>query len=152
MNKYSPNFTILMANDDRAVHLLIEEALQEIHLAVEIFCVINGEDLLDYLYRRGEYASLINLPIPQLILLDLNMPKLDGKEVLRQLKSNSSDWRHIPIVVFTTSYQQGDMRDCYTLGANSFIVKPMTFARLVTVMTDLCHYWFKVASLPSSGW
>ena len=148
MNKYFSVFTILMANDDRAVHSLIEEALREVHLAVQIFCVINGEDLLDYLERRGDYANLMDFPIPQLILLDLNMPKLDGKQVLTQLKSKSSNWRHIPIVVFTTSYQEGDIRDCYNLGANSFIVKPMTFDRLVTVMTDLCHYWFEVASLP----
>lgn len=148
MNKYSPNFTILMANDDRAVHSLIQEALQEIPLAVQIFCTINGMDLLDYLYRRGDYINLTSFQCPQLIILDLNMPKLDGKEVLRELKSNSSNWRHIPIVVFTTSYQVGDIRDCYSLGANSFIVKPMTFDRLVTTMTDLCHYWFEVASLP----
>ncbi|MFB2935215.1 response regulator [Aerosakkonemataceae cyanobacterium BLCC-F154] len=148
MNKYSPNFTILMANDDRSVHLLVEEALQEIRLAVQIFFVNNGEELLDYLYSCGDDANLTNLPTPHLILLDLNMPKLNGKEVLTQLKSNSSNWRHIPIVIFTTSHQEGDIRDCYNLGANSFIVKPMTFDRLVTIMNDLFNYWFKIVSLP----
>lgn len=150
MNKYSPSFTILMANDDRSFHSLIQEALSEIPLPVQIFSVVNGEDLLNYLYRRNEYANLTNFRIPQLILLDLNMTKLSGKEVLIELKSNSSNWRYIPIVVFTTSYQEGDIRDCYSLGANSFIVKPMTFEKLVTTMTDLCHYWFEVASLPPS--
>lgn len=147
MNNYFQSFTILMANDEREVHWLIQEALQEIRLAVQISFVINGEDLLDYLYRRGEYANSSNLPIPQLIILDLNMPKLDGKEVLNELKSNSN-WRHIPIVVFTTSYQEDDIIDCYRLGANSFIVKPITFDKLVTVMRNLCYYWFKVAALP----
>ena len=136
-----------MANDSEDVCFLVQEALGEVRLAIAFYYVNNGEKLLDYLYSRYEYAEANNSPCPDLILLDLNMPKLDGREVLAMLKSDPN-FCHIPIVVLTTSQQKGDILHCYRLGANSFIVKPITFQELVEVMSNLCRYWFEIISLP----
>ncbi|MCL1465207.1 response regulator [Argonema galeatum] len=141
-------FTMVIANDDENACFLIEEALQEVPLAMNIYFVEDGEELLDYLYCRGQYASPNLYPRPDLILLDLNMPRLNGREALKEIKSNPK-WRHIPIVILTTSRQEKDIFNCYSLGANSFIVKPLTFKELVKVMTCLCRYWFEIVSLPS---
>ncbi|MDF0554634.1 response regulator [Kamptonema sp. UHCC 0994] len=140
-------FTILMANDSEDVCFLVQEALREVPLAIAFYSVENGEKLLDYLYRRDRDTDARNSPYPNLILLDLNMPKLDGKEAIAMIKSNPN-FCHIPIVVLTTSQQDGDILHCYRLGANSFIVKPITFDALVEVMNTLCRYWFGIVSLP----
>lgn len=140
-------FTILMANDSEDVCFLVQEAVREVPLAIAFYCVENGEKLLDYLYRRDRYGDPKNSPCPNLILLDLNMPKLDGREALAMIKSDPN-FRHIPIVILTTSQQDGDILHCYRLGANSFIVKPITFEALVEVMNTLCRYWFEIISLP----
>lgn len=141
-------FTIVIANDDENACFLIEEALQEVPLATNLYFVEDGEELLDYLYCRGQYGDSTNLPRPDLILLDLNMPRLNGREALKQIKSDPN-LGHIPIVVLTTSHQKEDIFNCYSLGANSFIVKPLTYKELVRVMTGLCRYWFEIVSLPS---
>ena len=146
MNYKQKQFTILIANDDEDTRFLLQEALREVRLAIRSEFVENGEQVLDYLYRRGEYAGS-NWYRPDLILLDLNMPRLDGREALTLIRSDP-DLRQIPVVILTTSHRSGDILLCYRLGANSFISKPVTFEGLVEVMKTLCQYWFEIVSLP----
>ncbi len=139
---------ILMADDDADDRLLAKDALAECHIPGELQFVENGEELLDYLLRRGSYAQQPGLPHPGLILLDLNMPKKDGREALREIKAHP-DLRKIPVVVLTTSKADTDISEIYDLGANSFISKPVTFDSLVNVMKVLGNYWCEVVELPA---
>lgn len=139
--------TILMADDDPDDCMLAKEALAESRLANDLRFVSNGEELLDYLHHRGKYAQLSSSPRPGLILLDLNMPKKDGREALKEIKADPN-LRYIPIVVLTTSKAEEDIHRSYDLGANSFIVKPVTFSSLVEVMKTLRKYWFEIVELP----
>lgn len=139
--------TILLADDDEDDRLLTEEALKESRLANDLHMVEDGEQLLDYLYRRGKFSALADSPRPGLILLDLNMPRMDGREALREIKSDAS-LRQIPVVVLTTSKAEEDIYRTYDLGANSFITKPVLFESLVRVMKDLGTYWFEIVELP----
>lgn len=141
--------TILMADDDEEDLLLARSALEACRLANDLHCVRNGEELLDYLYRRGEYAELASSPRPGLILLDLNMPRKDGREALQEIKADP-ELRHIPIVILTTSKAEEDIYRTYDLGANSYITKPVTFNSLVEVMQSLGRYWFEIVDLPPS--
>ncbi|MBD0346048.1 MAG: response regulator [Coleofasciculus sp. Co-bin14] len=141
--------TILMADDDDDDCMLAREALAESRLANELHFVHDGEELMDYLYRRGKYAQKSNSPRPGLILLDLNMPKKDGREALQDIKSDPN-LRQIPIVVLTTSKTEEDIYRSYDLGANSFIVKPVTFDSLVEVIKTIGRYWFEIVELPLS--
>jgi CheY-like chemotaxis protein len=109
--------------------------------------VENGEELLEYLYRRGKYSDPAVSPRPGLILLDLNMPKKDGRQALKEIKADPS-LRSIPIVVLTTSKAEEDILRSYDLGVNSFIVKPVTFEGLVDIMKTLTKYWFEIVELP----
>ena len=138
---------ILMADDDADDRLLAKDALTECHLANDLQFVENGEELMDYLRRRGKYTSLAQAPRPGLILLDLNMPKKDGREALREIKTDP-ELRKIPVIVLTTSKADTDIGQIYELGANSFISKPVTFDSLVKVMKVLGSYWFEVVELP----
>lgn len=142
--------TILLADDDEDDRLLTEEALYESRLANDLHMVEDGEELMDYLHRRGKFASLEEDSRPGLILLDLNMPKMDGREALRAIKSDAS-LRQIPVVILTTSKAEEDIYRTYDLGANSFITKPVLFESLVRVMKDLGTYWFEIVELPQSG-
>lgn len=148
MNYKQKKFTLLIANDDEDTRFLMEEALREVRLAIRSEFVENGEQVLDYLYRRGRYAGS-NWERPDLILLDLNMPRLDGREALTSIRAEP-DLQQIPVVILTTSHRSGDILLCYRLGANSFISKPVTFEELVEVMKTLCQYWFEIVSLPPS--
>lgn len=139
--------SILMADDDEDDCMLANEALTESNLQHQLDIVKDGEELMDYLYQRGKYANPNNLPLPGLILLDLNMPKKDGREALREIKTNPT-FKHIPVVILTTSKAQEDIQLCYDLGANSFIIKPVTFASLVKVMETIGQYWFDIVELP----
>ncbi len=139
--------TILMADDDEDDCILAQEALAESRLANDLHFVQDGEELMDYLYRRGKYLDPKTSPRPGLILLDLNMPKKDGREALQEIKANLH-LRHIPIVVLTTSKAEEDIYISYKLGANSFITKPVTFAALVEVMKTIGKYWFEIVELP----
>ncbi len=139
--------TILMADDDEDDVELAADALKESRLANGFVSVRNGEELLDYLHQRGDYAHLAGNPQPGLILLDLNMPKMDGREALRQIKADP-DLRKIPVVILTTSKSEEDIFRTYDLGVNSFIVKPVTFTELVRAMTALTEYWFQIVRLP----
>lgn len=139
--------TILLADDDEDDRKLAQDALVESRLANDLHMVEDGEELMDYLLRRGNYAALADSPRPGLILLDLNMPKKDGREALREIKADSS-LRQIPVVVLTTSKAEEDIYRTYDLGANSFITKPVMFESLVRVMRDLGTYWFEIVELP----
>ncbi len=139
--------TILMADDDEDDCMLAREALTESRLANDLHFVKDGEELIDYLYRRGKYTQANNSPRPGLILLDLNMPRKDGREALREIKADPN-LRQIPIVVLTTSKAEEDIYRSYQLGANSFIIKPVTFGSLVEVMKILGKYWFEIVELP----
>lgn len=139
---------ILMADDDADDRLLAKDALNECRLTNDVHFVENGEELLDYLFRRGRYAHQVDSPRPGLILLDLNMPRKDGREALKEIKSDP-DLRKIPVVVLTTSKADTDIGRIYELGANSFISKPVTFDSLVNVMKVLGKYWFEIVELPA---
>ena len=139
--------TILLADDDEDDRLLARDALAESRLSNHLHMVSDGEELMDYLLRRGEYAEPAESPRPGLILLDLNMPKMDGREALKEIKSHPN-LRQIPVVVLTTSQAEEDIYRTYDLGANSFITKPVMFESLVKVMKDLGNYWFEIVELP----
>lgn len=138
--------TILIADDDEDDRFLAEEALQESRLANELQFVEDGEELMEYLQRRGRYEGS-QTPRPGLILLDLNMPRKDGREALREIKSDP-ELRSIPVVVLTTSKAEEDILRTYDLGVNSFITKPVTFDGLVDIMRLLGRYWFEIVELP----
>jgi len=140
--------TILLADDDSDDRMLARDALAESRLANDLRFVQDGEELMDYLYRRNKYSNE-EAPRPGLILLDLNMPRKDGREALREIKSDPN-LRHIPIVVLTTSKAEEDIYRTYDLGVNSFITKPVTFDGLVSVMRGLGRYWFEIVELPPS--
>lgn len=147
MNINPKPITILMADDDAEDRTMTEEALKESRLANELRFVEDGEELMDYLLRRRQYADPANSPRPGIILLDLNMPRKDGREALEEIKS-SLELRNIPIVVLTTSKAEEDVYRTYDLGANSFICKPVTIEGLVEVVQRLGKYWFEVVELP----
>jgi len=139
--------TILMADDDPDDCMLAREALAESRFPNDLHFVSDGEELMDYLYRRGKYSAPGSAPRPGLILLDLNMPKKDGREVLQELKSDPH-LRQIPVLVLTTSKAEEDIHCSYYLGANSYITKPVTFSSLIEVMQTLSKYWFEIVELP----
>ncbi len=141
--------TIVMAEDDPDDRLLAQEAMEECMLANSLYCVENGEELLDYLRRRGRFSEPGVAPRPGLILLDLNMPRMDGREALREIKADS-ELRSIPVVVLTTSKAEEDIVRSYDLGANSYVTKPLTFEGLVDVMKTLRRYWFEIIELPDT--
>ena len=138
---------ILIADDDAEDRMLVKEALEEGRLKNEIHFVENGEELVDYLHNRGRFTDKDKYPTPGLILLDLNMPKKDGREALKEIK-NDPHLRLIPVVVLTTSKAEEDILRTYDLGVSSFITKPVTFAGLVDVMKTLSKYWFEIVELP----
>ncbi len=141
--------TILIADDDSDDRDMIKDAMKENRLANDLKFVGDGEELMDYLLRKGKYNSPQSSPRPGLILLDLNMPKKDGREALKEIKSNP-ELKSIPVVVLTTSKAQEDIYRTYDLGVNSFITKPVKFEALVSIVHDLGKYWFEIVELPSA--
>lgn len=141
--------TILMADDSEDDRLMAREALVESAVVNELREVEDGEALMDYLHRRGAYASRGSAPRPGLILLDLNMPRKTGHEALQEIKADPV-LRRIPVVVLTTSHAESDIVRSYSLGVNSFISKPVTFDGLVEVMRALGKYWIDVCATPPS--
>lgn len=145
--KATQPITILMADDDSDDRLMMREALEENRLANDLRFVEDGEELMDYLLRKGSYVSIEKSPRPGLILLDLNMPRKDGREALQEIKSHP-ELKSIPVVVLTTSKAEEDIYRTYNLGVNSFISKPVTFDALVAIVRDLGRYWFELVELP----
>lgn len=137
-----------MADDDDDDYLLTKKALKESKLLNKLCRVKDGEELLQYLREEGPYKDGTECGRPGVILLDLNMPKMDGREALKELKSDPN-LRDIPVVVFTTSKAEEDIYRSYQLGVNSFITKPVTFENLIQVMQALGKYWFEIVELPS---
>jgi CheY-like chemotaxis protein len=139
--------TILIADDDADDRLLIKEAFEESEWKNPLHFVQDGVELLDYLYRRDKFAGLAGEPLPDLILLDLNMPRKNGIEALEEIKSDER-LKSIPIIVFTTSKAEEDILRSYNLGVNSFITKPVSFDLLVELTKSLAKYWFEIVKLP----
>ena len=150
MAKPTKPITILMADDDPDDRQLTKEAFEESHLANDLRFVEDGEELLDYLHRRGKYAAPGAAPRPGLILLDLNMPRKDGREALQELKADPR-FRGIRVVIMTTSKAEEDVVRSYDLSAASYITKPVTFERLVEVVKTLGKYWLEIVELPPNG-
>jgi CheY-like chemotaxis protein len=138
---------VLVADDDRDDCLLIHEALRTARPSSDVRFVATGEELLSYLLRRNQYAEVVKAPLPGLVLLDLNMPKLGGREALCAIRGHPT-LRRLPVIVFSTSKAPPDVLCAYDLGASSFITKPATFDGLVNVLELLGRYWFDVAELP----
>jgi DNA-binding response OmpR family regulator len=147
MNTNGKHAVVLLAEDDDDDYKLICDALREARIRSELRRVHDGEELMDYLYRRRSFANAASSPVPALILLDLNMPRKDGRECLRDIKSDAR-LQAIPIVVLTTSSEEEDVYQSYELGANSFIKKPAAFADLVAVVQVLARYWLEIAETP----
>ncbi|MDJ1468291.1 response regulator [Cytophagaceae bacterium DM2B3-1] len=145
--KNNKSVIILIADDDEEDRMLLKDAFEESHLLNEIYFVDDGEELTDYLYRKGQYTNPLLSPRPGMILLDLNMPKKDGREALREIKANP-ELRTIPIIVLTTSRAEEDIIRSYDLGVNSFITKPVTFKSLIEVVQMLGRYWLEIVELP----
>lgn len=141
--------TILYADDDPEDRMLVQDAWEASRLHNELHFVEDGEELMDYLNRRDKFAHLAGRPLPGLVLLDLNMPRKDGREALKEIKADPH-LRMIPIVVLTTSKAEEDILRAYDLGVNSFIVKPVTFQSLVDVTLTLRKWWFEIVELPAS--
>jgi CheY-like chemotaxis protein len=150
MKMQKKSVTILLAEDDPDDRMLVQDAVTEGRLVNELRCVEDGEELMDYLHQRGRYASDSAAPRPGLILLDLNMPRKDGREALKEIKADPS-LRQIPVVVLTTSKAEEDVFRSYDLGANSFVTKPVTFQSLVELMKTLNRYWLEIVELPADG-
>jgi CheY-like chemotaxis protein len=143
--------TILMADDDEEDRELAREAFQDPRVANQMRFAVDGQDLVDYLRREGGYADAsVDAPRPGIVLLDLNMPKKDGREALAEIKADHG-LRQIPVIVLTTSTDEEDVFRTYDLGVNSYITKPVTFAGLVEVMRSFSRYWLETVDLPGGA-
>jgi CheY-like chemotaxis protein len=142
------HLTILLADDDEEDQLFTREALQESGWPHSLYCVNDGEALLNYLGQPDIDALNVAGSLPDIILLDLNMPRMGGRETLQYLK-NHPQFKVIPVVVLTTSTADQDILESYTIGANTYITKPVTFEGLVTAFKTMGNYWFTIAQLPS---
>lgn len=140
--------TILVADDDPDDRLLVEDAFRENSLGNELFFVLDGEELMQFLHHQGRYVAPASSPRPGLILLDLNMPRKDGHEALAEIKADP-ELRNIPVVVLTTSHVDEDILRTYNLGVAGFITKPVTFESLVDIVKVLGRYWFEIVELPN---
>ncbi len=141
---------ILLAEDDRGDQELTRRALEEGKVRNELHIVEDGEEALDYLFRRGKYEDPATSPHPDLFLLDLNMPKMDGRQVLAEIKQHP-ELRRLTVVVLTTSSQEEDVLRSYNVGANSYITKPVDMTQFIQVVQTIEEYWFQVVVLPTHG-
>jgi len=140
----------LLAEDDRGDQELTRRALEQSRIRNDLYIVEDGEEALDYLLRRGRYEDPASSPKPDLMLLDLNMPKMDGKQLLKQMRADPN-LRRIPVVALTTSQQESDIIRTYDLGANSYIVKPVDMDQFINAIKILKDYWFQIVVLPPRG-
>jgi CheY-like chemotaxis protein len=142
----SRTITILLANSDSNDSVLVERAFHEIDQSYHLSVVHDGMELLQYLRKRGRYVAPASAPRPDLILLDLNMPRMDGRQALAEIKTDIL-LRSIPVVVLTSSNAQEDILRTYDLGGAGFIIKPETFSDMVEVVKVMNQYWFEVVEL-----
>jgi two-component system response regulator len=147
MSEHGRAITILLADDDEDDRLMARDALREARLHNDLRTVADGVELLEYLRHEGAYTNPESAPAPGLVLLDLNMPRMDGREALREIKQDRA-LRTLPVVVLTTSKAEEDIVRTYELGVNSFISKPVTFLGLVEVMKAFSRYWLEIVELP----
>lgn len=150
MSKLSKPITILMADDDADDRKMTKDAFEESRVGNDLRFVEDGVELMDYLKRRGQYADPASSPRPGLILLDLNMPKKDGREALAEIKSDPA-LKTIRVVILTTSKAEADIYRTYNLSASSYITKPVTFEGLVEVVRTLGRYWLEIVELPGDN-
>lgn len=146
--KPAGKISILIADDDADDRELIKAAFDENSTQHQINFVENGEELLLYLKRDGQYADETLHPLPHIILLDLNMPKKDGREALKEIKADTL-FKSIPVIILTTSMEEKDITTSYELGVNSYIIKPVTYSGLVEFTGLISKYWFEIAELPN---
>ncbi len=147
VEKREKKTVLLMADDDEDDCLLMNDAVREVFKSELFFCLRDGQELMDYLLRRGIYTDTEKFPAPDLIFLDLNMPKKDGFETLKEIKEHPK-LKAIPVLIFSTSQEQKQIEACYELGANSYVTQPMSFENLVKAVICLSEYWFGIAKLP----
>ena len=150
MTKKPQPITILMADDDPDDRQMTKEAFEEARLVNDLRFVEDGEELMDYLLRRGKYCDPASSPRPAILLLDLNMPKKDGREALKEIKTHAH-LRQIRVIVMTTSKAEEDVYRSYDISATSFITKPVKFDALVEVVKALGKYWLEIVALPDNG-
>lgn len=150
MSNQRKQITILLAEDRLDDQILIMKALCQSRILNDVHLVKDGEELLEYLYHRREYSEWAKAPRPDLILLNLYLPKLDGAEAIQVIKADS-DLRRIPIVVLSSSKSEQDIRRSYELGASSYLTKPATFELLVEAINTLGEYWFDIVELPPAS-
>jgi len=141
---------ILIVEDNDDDYIATMRAFKKANLVNPVYRCTNGDQALDYLFRRGEFSALGKAPRPNIILLDLNLPGTDGRSVLDSIKS-APDLQKIPVVVLTTSHSEQDIEQCYTAGANSYVQKPVDFEGFVKAIGQLSEYWLEVAILPKSS-
>jgi two-component system, response regulator len=139
---------VVLADDDPDDRLLVVEAFRAAAVDCPLTCVEDGAELMDFLHRRGRYADRAE-PLPDLVLLDLNMPSTDGRCVLQAIR-NDPVLRHIPVIVLTTSRSSEDVLEAYRIGCSAFITKPVSFTALVDMARTLQHYWFETVTLPGN--
>lgn len=150
MSRYEIRKVILLADDDPDDWILVRNAMQETGIPMDLRMVVDGEELMEYLMHRGRYADQELAPEPNLILLDLNMPKKDGREALAEIKADQT-LKRIPVVVFTTSREEQDILRCYELGASSYVTKPCSFGGMLEMAKTIGKYWLQIVELPSGG-
>ena len=146
----SPSVLIMLVEDNQDDYEATVRILRKHHFVEPIQWCRSGQDALDYLHRKGDYVAIPAAPQPGLILLDLNMPGIDGRHVLDLIKTDAA-LRSIPVVILTTSTDEKDIEHCYRVGANSYIQKPVSLERLTESIRIIKEYWFGVAILPSNG-
>jgi CheY-like chemotaxis protein len=149
MKAHHATKVVLMADDDEDDLVLVKDAFAAAGIFIELRSVPDGEELVEYLFRRNKYEDSSLFPEPNLILLDLNMPKKDGREVLAEIKAHPI-LRQIPVVVLTTSREDADIRKCYEMGASSYVTKPNGFNALVDIVKTVGKYWLETVELPPS--
>lgn len=142
------NIPIVVADDDKDDCMIASKAFKKANITNPVYFVHDGEALIQYLKNEAEYSDPVCAPKPGLILLDLNMPKIDGKTAIKTIKADP-ELHNIPVVFFTTSSSVEDIRTCYALGANAYITKPANFSDMVNTMKSLVSHWFNFVSLPT---
>jgi two-component system, response regulator len=142
------NLTILIVDDDEDDFFLVQSAFQAKVKSVDLRLVQDGEEMMGYLRQEGKFETPESSPLPCLILLDINMPRMNGMMALGEIKADPA-FKHIPVVMFTTSNDTDDITACYRLGANAFMVKPASYEQLVTAVSGLMDYWGGTVQLPT---